>query len=164
MARANSVSHQSWPAGPVSGCVRGAGGAACSAGTLNWCLLILRARIFDSSVEAGRPSLKAAPDGPDTRPRVSARAASITAFSSAASLRARGPTVDPGRGLTVDPVAVDGRTNQLLSTEKVSVPHRITDRSMMFCNSLMLPGQWPRGRIVLVLSEPEFDVPAFWDS
>ncbi len=40
-------------------------------------LLILRDLIFDSRVEAGIPSLAAAPDGPDTRPPLSAKAASI---------------------------------------------------------------------------------------
>src|SRR6266403_2219337 len=33
------------------------------------------------------------------------------------------------------------RENQLSSTEKFSVSHTITDRSMTFCNSRMFPGQ-----------------------
>ena len=44
-------------------------------------LLILSALIFDSRVVPGTPSLAAAPDGPDTRPRHSSKAASIRAFS-----------------------------------------------------------------------------------
>jgi hypothetical protein len=44
------------------------------------------ARIFDSSVDAGSPSLLAAPDDPEIRPLVSANAASIIVLSSAASL------------------------------------------------------------------------------
>jgi hypothetical protein len=43
-----------------------------------------RALIFDSSVCRGRPSLAAAPEGPDTRPRHSANAASIRVRSCAA--------------------------------------------------------------------------------
>jgi hypothetical protein len=50
-------------------------------------LLILSDRIFDSRVDRGIPNLTAAPVGPDTRPRVSFRAASIMFFSSTKSLR-----------------------------------------------------------------------------
>src|ERR1700758_4012429 len=44
-------------------------------------LLIFRRLIFESRVRAGIPSLVAAPVGPDTRPRLSASAASIISFS-----------------------------------------------------------------------------------
>jgi len=44
-------------------------------------LLILSALIFDSRVDPGTPSLAAAPDGPDTRPPHSRKAASMMAFS-----------------------------------------------------------------------------------
>src|SRR2546429_4180389 len=44
-------------------------------------LLIFSALIFDSRVDPGTPSLAAAPDGPDTRPPHSRKAASIRAFS-----------------------------------------------------------------------------------
>jgi hypothetical protein len=44
-------------------------------------LLIFSALIFDSRVVPGTPSLAAAPDGPDTRPRHSRKAASIRASS-----------------------------------------------------------------------------------
>lgn len=43
---------------------------------LNRCLLIPRDLIFDSRVDLGMPSLKAAPDAPSTRPRVALNAAS----------------------------------------------------------------------------------------
>ena len=43
-------------------------------------LLIFSDLIFDSRVDPGRPSLTAAPDGPDTCPLLSRRAASIIAF------------------------------------------------------------------------------------
>jgi hypothetical protein len=44
---------------------------------LNWNLLILRERIFDSRVEAGMPSLAAAPLAPEIFPLLCASAASI---------------------------------------------------------------------------------------
>src|ERR1700690_97523 len=49
-------------------------------------LLILSARIFDSSVERASPRRAAAPEGPATRPPVARRASSTTAFSCAAML------------------------------------------------------------------------------
>src|SRR5262249_1905344 len=52
---------------------------------LNWLLRILRALIRDSSVEAGMLSFAAAPDGPATRPRLSAKATSIISRSSRGS-------------------------------------------------------------------------------
>jgi hypothetical protein len=42
---------------------------------------IFNCLIFDSNVEAGMPSLAAAPRGPATLPRLFARAASIMSFS-----------------------------------------------------------------------------------
>src|SRR5712664_3564308 len=48
-------------------------------------LLIFSDLIFDSKVDLGKPSLAAAPDGPDTCPPLSRRAASIICFSWAAS-------------------------------------------------------------------------------
>ena len=44
-------------------------------------LLIFSDLIFDSRVVPGMPSLAAAPDGPDTRPPHSCKAASMMAFS-----------------------------------------------------------------------------------
>src|SRR5260370_38908299 len=97
-------------------------------------LSIFNDRIFESRVDPGIPSLAAAPDGPDTRPRLLPRAASIISLSWAASFR------DSSTGL-VGSLARGCRESQLSSTEKFSVSHTITDRSMMFCNSRMLPGQ-----------------------
>src|SRR6266436_10388546 len=48
---------------------------------LNRCLLMRRARILDSSVCRGMPNLAAAPEGPETLPCESARAASILSRS-----------------------------------------------------------------------------------
>src|SRR6266852_498949 len=48
-------------------------------------LLIFSDLIFDSKVDPGKPSLAAAPDGPDTCPPLSRGAASIISFSWAAS-------------------------------------------------------------------------------
>src|SRR5215831_6756608 len=48
---------------------------------LKRCVLIFSDLIFESRVDRGMPSLAAAPEGPDTRPLVSANAASILSFS-----------------------------------------------------------------------------------
>src|SRR5258707_15661003 len=90
--------------------------------------------IFVSRVDPGIPSLAAAPDGPDTRPPLSRRATSIISFSWAASFRG-------SSGWLFGSLARGCRESQLSSTEKFSVSHTITDRSMTFCNSRMLPGQ-----------------------
>src|SRR5260221_13388318 len=97
-------------------------------------LLIFSDLIFDSRVDPGRPSLAAAPDGPDTWPPLSRRAASINSFSSEASFW------DSSAWL-FGSLSKDCRESQLSSTEKISVSQTITDRSMTFCNSRMLPGQ-----------------------
>jgi hypothetical protein len=47
---------------------------------LKRCLLIFNDRIFESSDEGEIPTLATAPDGPDTRPLDSAKAASIMTF------------------------------------------------------------------------------------
>ncbi len=91
-------------------------------------LLIFSDLIFDSRVDPGIPSLSAAPDGSDTRPPLSRRAASMISFSRAVGLR-ESPRVLFG-------AAPWGcRESQLSSTEKFSASHTITDRSTMFCNS-----------------------------
>src|SRR5580658_3399741 len=89
--------------------------------------------IFDSSVGPGIPSLAAAPDCPDTLPPLSRRAASIISFSWVASLR------DRSIWLFVS-VPRGDRESQLSSTENSSVSQTITDRSITFCNSRILPG------------------------
>src|SRR5271165_6171085 len=50
-------------------------------------LSILSDLIFESRVEPGIPSLAAAPDGPETLPPLSRKAASIISFSSLARVR-----------------------------------------------------------------------------
>src|SRR5229473_6623946 len=97
-------------------------------------LLIFSDLIFDSKVDPGKPSLAAAPDGPDTCPPLSRRAASIISFSWAASF-------PDNSSWLFDSLARGCRKSQLSSIEKFSVSHTITDRSMTFCNSRILPGQ-----------------------
>src|ERR1700730_1590353 len=80
------------------------------------------------------PSFAAAPDGPDTRPPLSRRAASIICFSWVES------SLDSSNWL-FGALALDCRESQLSSTEKFSVSHTMTDRSTTFCNSRILPGQ-----------------------
>src|SRR5258708_32930187 len=85
-------------------------------------LLIFSDLIFDSRVDPGIPSLAAAPGGPDTRPPLSRRAASMISFSSTAGLR------DSPRAL-LGAAARGCHESQLLSTERFSVSHRMTDRT-----------------------------------
>src|SRR3989442_10647161 len=86
-------------------------------------LLIFSDRILDSRVDPAKPSLVAAPDGPDTCPPLSRRAASIISFSWPASFR------DSSSWLFGALVRAR-RQSQLSSTEKFSLSHTITDRSM----------------------------------
>src|ERR1700681_1095176 len=101
---------------------------------LNRFLLIFRDLIFESKVDPGIPSLVAAPDGPDTRPPHSRRAASIISFSWEASFRVSSAglfgSLERGR-----------RESQLSSIVKVCVSHTITDLSITFCNSLIFAGE-----------------------
>src|SRR6266478_3410290 len=85
-------------------------------------------------VVPGIPSLAAAPDGPNTRPLVSRSADSIISFSWAASFSEKSNCI-------FGSVADGRRESQLSSTEKVSVSHTMTERSITFCNSRILPGQ-----------------------
>ena len=102
-------------------------------GGLNLYLFIFRRLIFESSVRDGTPSFAAAPAVPEIRPLLSASAASIICLSC----------------FTSTPVSGSGRANlggvslfsQLSSTENVSPSHRITARSITFCNSRTFPGQ-----------------------
>src|SRR6266853_5799733 len=96
---------------------------------------MFKALIRVSMVDGGIRSFAAAPRGPETRPLVSASAASIISRS------LRGSTFKPG-----DASARDGCGEVLLeshnsSTEKTSVELRIIDLSITFCNSRILPGQ-----------------------
>jgi len=104
---------------------------------LNRLLSILRALIFDSRVEAGMPSLVAAPNGPDTRPMASSRTASINERSSSMSVfRLEEASVGAVEG-TLD----DDAESQRRSTDSSEPSEMITARSITFCNSRMLPGQ-----------------------
>ena len=107
-------------------------------------LRIFSALILDSSVDGGMRSLAAAPDGPEIRPLLSASADSIISRSlRPAALKAGDDCArasagdDRTRALAAD-VCLE---NQDSSTEKTSRVLRITDLSMTFCNSRMLPGQ-----------------------
>src|SRR6266481_5662116 len=97
-------------------------------------LLIFSDLIFESRVVPGIPSLAAAPDGPNTRPLVSRSAASIISFTWEASF-------SENSNCTFGSVAEGRRESQLSSTEKVPVSHTMTERSITFCNSRILPGQ-----------------------
>src|SRR5258708_29716656 len=99
---------------------------------LNFRLSILSAFIRDSKVDGGTPSLAAAPCGPETRPRAWNNASSMIALSSADTLSVSADLADCGG----DAWAV----SQLSSTEKFSLSQTITERSITFCNSRMLPG------------------------
>jgi hypothetical protein len=78
-------------------------------------LSIFSARILDSSVERGIPSRAAAPEGPNTRPRLARSASSTIAFSCAAS-ELDNPIPTPNRRPRGD--------SQLSSTVNSSVPRR----------------------------------------
>src|ERR1700694_6120391 len=85
---------------------------------LNCCLLILKALIRVSRVDGGIRSLAAAPDGPETRPLVSARAASIISCSVRAS------TFKAGDVSTRDACGEELFESHNSSTEKTSVELR----------------------------------------
>ncbi len=102
-------------------------------------LSILRERIFDSRVDRGTPNLAAAPDGPDTRPVLSRRAASIILYGGSVKLdNAKSLMAQPGidgllvGGASLDPVSfgviVNLRTCQASRTSSVSyAKSRVTE-------------------------------------
>src|SRR5262249_52408207 len=101
--------------------------------------------IFDSSVDAGTPRRMAAPNGPATRPLLSLSAASIAARRWVASV--------PVERLATGGVPRHRPESHRASIERVSESHRITARSMTFCNSRMFPGQsydWSSAEVSLV--------------
>src|ERR1700723_3899624 len=111
-------------------------------------LSIFNDEIFDSRVDRWTPSFAAAPVGPDTRPWHSRRAASMISFSWVASL-------PESSTWTTGSVARVGRESQLSSTEKLSVSHITTERSITFCNSRILPGHGyvcSRSRLFLLIA------------
>src|SRR5260370_28586705 len=101
---------------------------------LNWCLLIFKALIRVSRVDGGIRSLAADLEGPETRPLVSARAASIISRS------LRGSTLKADDVSARDTCGVPLESHNS-STEKTSGELRMMDLSITFCNSRMLPGQ-----------------------
>src|SRR6202142_54841 len=114
-------------------------------GALKRFLLMLSDRIFESRVDGAIPSLAAAPDGPDIRPCDSRRASSMVSRSVAATFSER-------KRWSPDLVSSGAWESQLSSTVKISVSHTITDRSMTFCSSRILPGQgydWSNCRVFL---------------
>jgi len=103
-----------------------------SAEDLKRYLSIPRRLIFESSVRVGTPSLAAAPAGPDTRPRLSASAASIMFLSCWSN--------SPLRAVVRRGTSDGSRLSHVSSTAKVSASLRMTARSITFCSSRMLPG------------------------
>jgi hypothetical protein len=104
---------------------------------LNRRLSIFKAVILSSRVEGDKASFTAAPDGPETRPLLSASAASIISRALcglASPLKATEvATRDAGRDVSLE--------SHNSSTKKTSPELRITDLSITFCNSRMFPGQ-----------------------
>src|SRR2546426_4589366 len=122
---------------------------------LKRCRLIPSFLIFDSSVCLGMPSLAAAPVGPPITPLASRSAVSSISLSRSTRLATSGTDVAEDLGAT--------RVSQVSSTEKISPSHRITARSITFCNSRMLPGQsyaWNRSEVFLFMLR--IFLPAFW--
>src|SRR5579863_9158428 len=103
---------------------------------LNRFLLIFKALILWSRVDGGIPSLAAAPEGPEIRPRLSARAASIISFSFHGSPSRLNSADASTRGASRE-FSWDSHSS---STERTLPELRITDLSTTFCNSRMLPG------------------------
>src|SRR4030095_5748465 len=97
-------------------------------------LSILRALIFDSSVDAGTPSRPAAPNGPATRPTLSLSAASMASFSWVASV--------PAERLATGALPRGRPESHRASIESVSESHTITARPMIVFNSRLSPRQY----------------------
>src|SRR5712671_2711976 len=104
---------------------------------LNRHLSIFKALILSSRVEGGMASLTAAPDGPKTRPLLSASLAS-TISRSLCGLASRLKAIDVA---TRDAGREGSLESHISSTENASPELRITDLSITFCNSRILPGQ-----------------------
>src|ERR1700719_3170210 len=96
---------------------------------------IFKALILSSRVEGDIASLTAAPDGPETRPLLSASAVSTISRS------LRGSTFKAGDVSARDACGEVLLVSHNSSTEKTSVELRMMDLSITFCNSRMLPGQ-----------------------
>src|SRR5580704_17594416 len=93
-----------------------------------------RTLILYASVDCGIPSFAAAPDGPETLPLLSASAASIVSRSLRESpLKAAAASARNGGG----EASLESHNS---STDRTSQELRITDLSITFGNSRMLPG------------------------
>src|ERR1700688_2628006 len=97
--------------------------------------ILVRALILFSRVVGGTLSLAAAPRGPETRPRLPRSAASMIFRSSSRSLPR---TFDTSTEFECRDGFLESHDS---STRRISPEVRITDLSMTFCNSRMLPGQ-----------------------
>src|SRR4051812_40666241 len=116
--------------GPVASVQRGWGQLY-----LNRRLSMFKALIRVSRVDGGIRSFAAAPDAPDTRPLLSASAASIIFRSLPGStFKASGVSAREACGGSLF-------ESHSSSTEKTSVEFRMVDLSITFCNSRILPGQ-----------------------
>src|SRR4029077_11454008 len=102
---------------------------------LNSLLRILRALILFSRVVGGTLMCSAAPKGPETRPRLPRNAASMIFRSSSRSLPR---TFDTSTEFECRDGLLESHDS---STRTISPEVRITDLSMTFCNSRILPGQ-----------------------
>src|SRR5712672_1477587 len=104
---------------------------------LNRRLSIFKAVILSSRVEGDKASLTAAPDGPETRPLLSASAAS-TISRSLCGLTSRLKATDVATRDAGREVSLESHNASTVN----SLPElRITDLSITFCNSRILPGQ-----------------------
>ena len=104
---------------------------------LNLSLLIFKALILWSRVDGGIPSLAAAPDVPETRPRHAASAASMISRS----LMASGSPLKGAKHSARGSCNLGSFQSQDPSIAKVPSELRMTDRSITFCNSRIFPGQ-----------------------
>ena len=112
---------------------------------LNCRLLIFKALILWSRVDGGTPSLAAAPEGPETRPRLSAKARSIISRSSSHALRANG---SGKRSKSVSPTSRSGLAFAASGISESPVTFTALRRSaerrrlFSFSRNRLAPGQW----------------------
>src|SRR6202040_3539918 len=98
---------------------------------LNRRLSILKALILSSRVEGDMASLTAAPDGPETRPLLSASAPS-TISRSLGGFSSRSKATDVATRAAGWEISLG---SHISSSENASPELRITDLSITFCNS-----------------------------
>src|SRR5215813_7045868 len=143
------------PMAELGGRARDVAGVGTRQASLKCCLSILSALIFDSSVDDGTPSRRAAPNGPATRPLLSESAASMASFSRFASVLVGEVAA------TVGGVWPRRPESHRSSIESVSESEMITARSMTFCSSRMFPGQsYDCSKSAIALLMPRILLPA----